>query len=371
MFQNRFLSLCLAILIASVVSAVLLWTQDAHASVSDLPRKDDRPLENIAGFKTHYGSVRVESDVRLRTLITIPEKPKTPTHPLLFTQWVSCGSLEFKNDNNQLAMIARDSGLALVRVERAGSGDSEGPSCGELDYNTEVQHYITAFKMLLNSELFDSSEVFVYGSSLGSTTAPLVGLALQSAGHNIAGIVVQGGGGLTHYERMLNFDRIYLERRPDAVSPQEIHNEMNARAKFHAAYLIEERHPDEVAKDGPDMAAVRGDVRGLSDTHHYGRPFRWHQQAAQRNFLQAWALLDAQVLVIFNEFEQFEVQHGHQVIVDTVNRLRPGTARLVVQRGLGHSGWRFENAIEAYEDKKGKPEPSTTANTIVQWLRAQ
>ena len=30
------------------------------------------------------------------------------------------------------------------------------------------------------------------------------------------------------------------------------------------------------------MAAVAADVRGLTEGRHYGRPFAWHQQAAQR-----------------------------------------------------------------------------------------
>ncbi|MEM8659795.1 MAG: MerR family transcriptional regulator [Pseudomonadota bacterium] len=65
-------------------------------------------------------------------------------------------------------------GLAKVRVERAGSGDSEGPPCSKLDYDTEVAHYIAVFTKLLNNPLLNSEEVFVFGSSLGSTTAPLV-----------------------------------------------------------------------------------------------------------------------------------------------------------------------------------------------------
>ena len=47
----------------------------------------------------------------------------------------------------------------------------------------------------------------IYGSSLGSTTAPLV-----AQGKKVAGIIVQGGGAVTYLERMINFDRLYLER---------------------------------------------------------------------------------------------------------------------------------------------------------------
>lgn len=138
----------------------------------------------------------------------------------------------------------------------------------------------------------------------------------------IEGIIVQGGGAVTYYERMLNFDRIYLERRPDIVAATDIHDSLLLRAKFQYEYLVEGRHPDDIAKDSAKMAGVRGDILGMEEADHYGRPFAWHQQAAKHNFLATWAKIHAPVLVIFNAFDQFETRHGHQLIADTVNRMR-------------------------------------------------
>ena len=339
-----------------------------------LARADDRPLEQIPGVVTAYGSAQTSDGVRLRTLIAVPEGTTAPLNPLLFTQWVSCGSIEYRTGSGAreiLATLARESGLALVRVDRAGAGDSEGPTCDELDYDTEVQHYIDAFDQVLKSGLVDPSAVYLYGSSLGATTAPLVADALQSRGYDIAGIAVQGGGALTHFERMLTFDRLYLERRPDAVAPEAVHDEMRARARFHVEYLINGRDPDDVAADGPEMAAVRADVRGLGEADQYGRPFAWHQQAARRNFLAAWARVEAPVLVIFNTFDQFETRAGHALIVDAVNRLRPGTATLVEQPGVGHSNRRFDSLETAYAGEGGEPVWDETAATLADWFQAR
>jgi len=355
-------------------SAAVFFTplvSQASLDPSDpLPRLNDKPLEKVSGIDTHYGSVQVEPEVRLRTLISHPIGLDKPLHPLLFTQWVSCGSIELKaGDGGKMGMIAREAGLALVRVDRAGAGDSEGPSCDKLDYNTEVQHYITAFEALLKNPRIDSSKVYLLGESLGSTTAPLVADALQDKGFNIEAVVVQGGGALTHLERMINFDRLYLERRLKEVPRNDIHAQMNHRIAFQTEYLAKGRHPDNIAKDNPAMMAVRNDVRGLAKDNHYGRPFAWHQQAATQNFLAAWASLDANVLVIFNEFDQFEMRHGHQLIVDTVNRKSPGKAKLVVQKSLGHSSWRYDSKEAAYNDKGGKSASKVTGNVIVEWLK--
>lgn len=327
--------------------------------------------ESIPGVASHYRVVEVADGSRLTAIISMPAEASSPRHPLLFTQWVSCDSVEYRpgsNSSELLAALARDSGLALVRVERSAL-DGTGPACQDLDYDTELAHYTEAFTRLLQDELIDADQVYLYGSSLGSTTAPLVAKRLQDAGFDIAGIVVQGGGAVTYLERMLNFDRIYLERRPDAVAPADIHDEMLRRVRFHHEYLVNKRHPDEVARDGSEMAAVREDILGMGHTDHYGRPFVWHQQAAGHNFLAAWAELDAPVLVIFNAFDQFETRHGHELIADTVNRQRPGTATFVERENIGHSGNRYATIEDAYAWRDGRKAWQEESEIIVDWLQ--
>jgi len=327
--------------------------------------------ESIPGVASHYGVVEVADGSRLMAIISRPAGDTEPRHPLLFTQWVSCDSVEYRPGSNSaelLAALARDSGLALVRVERTAL-DGTGPACENLDYDTELAHYTEAFTHLLQDERIDAGRVYLYGSSLGSTTAPLVASRLQDAGFDIAGIVVQGGGAVTYLERMLNFDRIYLERRPDAVAPADIHGEMLRRARFHYEYLVRKRHPDEVARDSRQMAEVRKDIFGMGETDHYGRPFAWHQQAAAHNFLAAWAELDAPVLVIFNAFDQFETRHGHELIAEAVNRQRPGTATFVERPNIGHSGNRYATIEDAYAWRGGTKAWQEEAKIIVDWLQ--
>ncbi len=327
--------------------------------------------ESIPGVTSHYGVVDIDDGSRLQSIITLPEGDSSPRHPLLFTQWVSCGSLAYREGSNArelLASLARDSGLALVRVERSAL-DGTGPACEDLDYDTELAHYVDAFGQLLEDERIDASRVYVYGSSLGSTTAPLVAAQLQEAGINIAGVMVQGGGTVTYYERMFNFERIYLERRPDVVAPADIHDELLLRVKFQYEYLVEGRHPDDVANDSQEMARIRKDVLGMGETDQYGRPFAWHQQAARHNFLAAWAQIDAPVLVIFNAFDQFEARHGHKLIADTVNRLRPGTATFVERPNIGHSDNRYATIDEAYTRSGGTPAWQEAAEIMTNWLR--
>lgn len=369
-FQQRGALAGAAVLYALMAGACAQENASDQQMIAGLARDADRPLESIPGVTSHYGMVATSDGARLRTIITAPDGADTPLHPVLFTQWVSCGSVEYRDGGSRgiLGKLAQESGLSLVRVERSSDGDSVGPACNELDYDTEIAHYIEAYEALLQDERLDASKVYVYGSSLGSTTAPLVALALQERGYDIAGVAIQGGGAETYYERMLTFDRLYLERRPEEVAPGDIHDEMIRRAKFHYEYLINDRDPDEIASDSETMALARAGIRGMQDGAHYGRPYAWHQQAAKKNFLAAWAALEAPVLVIYNEFDQFEAQYGHQVIADMVNRLRPGTATFVVQENIGHSNDRFATVQDAYVWRDGEPAWEQTADVIVGWL---
>ena len=113
----------------------------------------------------------------------------------------------------------------------------------------------------------------------------------------------------------------------------------------------------------------RNDILGMGETDQYGRPFAWHQQAARRNFLEAWAAVEAPVLVIFNEFDQFEARHGHKLIADTVNRLRPGSAAYVERPNIGHSDNRYASIDAAYSRTGGTPAWEEAAAIMLDWLR--
>jgi len=351
-----------------VLLAMLLCGSAAQAETrltGDLPRREAKPLEALPGVETEYGSVRMSEGARLRTIVTRPAGAKSALPAIFHTQAVSCGTLELPADRpTMLGELAKRSVMVLIRVERAGTGDSEGPACDTLDYDTEVRHYREAFDQLARHHWVDAKRIFIYGSSLGSTSAPLV-----AQGKTIAGIVVQGGGALTYLERMIIFDRLYLERS-GKYSPGQIHDEMIKRIAFHQLYLLGRKTPQQVAAERPDLAGVWPTIRGGAEAPpHYGRPYAWHWQAAQKNFLAAWAKIDVPVLVAYASYDQFEPLQSHQIIVDTVNRLRPGTATLVPLDGLDHSLVRYPDEFAAYREEGGEPGREELLVPMIAWLK--
>src|SRR5205085_1037820 len=124
-------------------------------------------------------------------------------------------------------------------------------------------------------------------------------------------------------ERMINFDRLYLERS-GKYSPDQIQGEMVKRIAFQQLYLIGKKTPEQIEREHPELAGVWTSIRGGAEAPpHYGRPYAWHQQAADKNFLGAWAKLNVPILIAYSSFDQFEPPAAHKVIVDQVNMVHP------------------------------------------------
>jgi pimeloyl-ACP methyl ester carboxylesterase len=329
-----------------------------------------RALESIEGVTTTYGVIDTPDGARLRTLVSRPDGVEGRLPAIFFVQWVSCGSIELTGSGattHVLKALAQRSGMALLRVERSASGDSEGPGCHELDYDTEVAHYRNAFDALSRTEGIDGERVVVFGMSLGSTVAPLV-----ARGKRVAGVIASGGGAVTYFERMLGFDRINLERR--GVPRGDIHDTMTKRILFQTEYLLRRRSPEQIEREHPELAGVFAGILGSGDGVHYGRPYAYHQQAAARNFLEAWAAIEAPVLVVYGEYDQFETRHGHELIAQTVNRLRPGTARFVSIDRMDHDYGVYATPEDAYSwtygpSAPGHDAPELLIGEILGWLR--
>jgi len=297
-------------------------------------------------------------------IVTRPVGTRGTLPAVFLAKWVSCGSVELSDARpSEVKEIAVRSGLAMIRVERAGEGDSEGPACGALDYDTEVRHYREAFDQLSRHRWVDPDRIIIFGSSLGSTTAPLI-----AQGKKVAGIIVQGGGAVTYLERMINFDRLNLERS-GAVPVDRIHDEMLKRIEFQGLYLRDKRTPEQIAVERPHLAGVWPSLLGSDAKPHYGRPYAWHWQAADKDFLAAWTTIRAPVMVVYAEYDQFESRHGHRLIVDTINRLRPGTATWLEIEKAGHDLLIYSSPETAYRFEGGQSQPELFVQPAIAWLR--
>lgn len=335
----------------------------------DLPRRDGKPLEDILGLDSHYDVLRAGNGAALRTILTRPRGSKGRLPAILFVQWLSCDTIELpasRTDGwtNMLRGVARNSGMVMMRTEKAGVGDSTGGPCSALDYRTELAHHREALAALRRSPHVDPDKVFVFGASMGANMAPLV-----AAGTRVAGIVTWGGGAHTWFERTLGFER--RAKQFGGMPGAELDAYMKSLTRFLGGYLLEARAPEAIAAAQADLAGVWKAIVGTDGATHYGRPLAFHQQAQAQNWAKAWSAVEAPVLVLYGEYDWFEDAASHSLIAELVNRRRPGSARFVVLPRTDHHFMRYADARAAFEEKGGVDNADAAVSEIVRWLRAE
>ena len=332
----------------------------------DLPRHGGRALEEIPGLDSRYGVLRARDGTRLRTILTVPSGASERPGVILFVQWLSCDSIELPASqadgwSRMLRQLARQSGMAMMRTEKAGVGDSEGGPCERLDYETELAHHRDALAALRSSARIDGRRIVVFGASMGGNMAPLV-----AAGQEVAGVMIWGGGAKSWFERTLGFERRAKEFGETPAA--ELDTYMKSLSRFLVAYLLDRQNPVDIGRDRPELQGIWSRMVGTGDGTQYGRTLLFHQQAQARNWPGAWAEVEAPVLILYGEYDWFEDASGHQLIADIVNRNGSGRARFVELPQTDHHFMRYPTARTAFTGEQGEVNSDAAVKEMLDWL---
>jgi dienelactone hydrolase len=331
----------------------------------DLPRRQDKPLEDIPGVDSRYGVVRDPDGRRLRTILTRPAGSTGPLPAILFVQWLSCDSIELpakQQDgwSRMLRRLARDSGMAMMRTEKAGVGDSEG-DCASLDYESELAGHRAALAALRRSPDVDPARIVVFGASMGGNYAPLV-----VTGEPVAGVMIWGGGAHTWFERMMGFERRAKELA--GVPAEELDAHMQALPRFFVAYLLDGKDPVAIEREQPALAGTWSRIVGTGPGSHYGRPLAFHRQAAAQDWAAAWARVDAPVLALHGEYDWFEDAAAHRLVADIAGRRGAGRGEFVQIPATDHHFDRYPDAGAAYRGEGGLNDADAAVDVMLRWL---
>lgn len=333
----------------------------------DLPRRENRPREEIAGLDSHYGVLRAKDGTRLRTILTRPSGKTGRLPAILFVQWLSCDTIELPASqqdgwSRMLRRLAQDSGMVMMRTEKAGVGDSEGGPCSALDYETELAHHRDALAALRRSPHVDPKRIFVFGASMGGNMAPLV-----AAGEDVAGVMIWGGGAKSWFERMLGFERRAQELagKPGA----EIDRYLRSLSRFLVAYLLDRQDPADIVREQPALGGIWSQIVGTGSGTHYGRPLAFHQQAAAQDWAAAWERVNAPVLVLYGEYDWYEDAAAHRLVVDIANRRGAARGTYVEIPATDHHFMRFPDAQSAYRNTGGVVNADAAVEVMLGWLR--
>lgn len=262
------------------------------------------PVEPVPGATVRLGHVTVDAldGARLRTLTTVPDDAAPDDgarHPaVLFVPGVRCASVDLAlAPDAPIARIVRGlaaTGLATMRLERSGIGDSEGPPADRVGFVDEHAAYRAALEALARAPDVDPDRVFVYGHSVGGMHAAL--LAHEAP---LAGAVVYGS----------------TARRWSACLRDGLRRQMRLRG----------------AREDAVAAAVADFDARFGDDGAYERSAAFHRELDAAGLEDAWSRADVPLLVLAGE---------HDWVVGDEPRDLAALARraeLVVLDGLDHA----------------------------------
>jgi len=317
------------------------------------------PRENFSGLEYSYDFVRNHKGQRLRTIVTRPAAATGKLPAIFLVGWLSCDSVEYpfgaRSGLDQLvAYLVKDSGYAVLRMDKPGVGDSEGV-CAEADFKSEITGYEAAFKSLEKYSFIDPERIAVVGLSNGGGFGPLA-----AAGPQIKGYIAVGSWGRTWYEHMLAIER--QSRIANGVEPGKINSDLKMLADFYRLYLIEKQTPKEILSAHPEWKSIWDD----GETTQYGRPAAFYQQLHDLNLGQTWAAVKVPVLVLRGEYDWIMPREDGYAIVESVNKSAQLAKYLELPR-VSHGLSQFDSLAATTQSGRGeyfKPVEGTVAEFL-------
>lgn len=320
------------------------------------------PTEQIPGVEVELSSVISDRGHRLRTVVTRPKGISGRRPGIFLAGWMSCDSVEVPvgppdGFNLLLRGLAAKSGFVMMRMDKPGIGDSEGPPCSALDLETELAGYRAAFRAFRARPDVDPDRIIVLGMSNGGGFGPLV-----TGEAKARGFIVSGGWSKTWLEHMLEVERRRLTLR--GLSPGEVSATMKATAELYDRYLNGRRTPGEVIRDHPHLAPLwPGDP-----VRQYGRPAAFFWQLQALNLAEVWSKVDVPTLALWGEHDWVMSREDHELIAALVNRNRPGAGTFRAVAKMSH-GYRIHESLEkSFRDHASGSFHEPLVDEIVAWL---
>jgi pimeloyl-ACP methyl ester carboxylesterase len=324
------------------------------------------PQERLPGVTLTAETLTTDSGRQIRGVFSRPTGQRGRLPGALLVGWLSCDPVEAPVDGEEdgfariLHAIAEKSGFVFLRVEKPGITAGETPRCEDNDFQTDLAAHQAGLKALAARPDVDPTRIFLVGLSLGGGVAPLVARDVP-----VAGYVVSGAWAKTWLEHMLELERRRLAL--SGASPGDVSQALIGFADFYALYLNGRMTPGEVLKTRPDLKPLWYDEPG----RQYGRAAPFFHQLQSLNVARAWQEVRVPVLAVYGQHDWIMSRDDHELIVEWVNRNKPGLATLVEVPQMDHFYMSHRTPEEAFRDEPKGRYADKAERTILDWLLAK
>lgn len=293
--------------------------------------------EVVEGSVVRYDHVVTAGGYRLRTIVTEPlESPRTIDGLLpafLFVQGIICDTIDRPHfpeaPDTRIVHAMAKAGFVTMRVDKPGTGDSEGPACSEIDFSTELDGFASALRALASMPNVDPNRIYVFGHSMGGVMAPYLAAELPVRGSIVYGTLVR-----TWFEYQLENVRRQSELR--GFADELVNAYVQAEAKRSSVVLIEKGTLGDAWDRWPELRQPTQGIM-LDEEHMSTRHVRFFHELQDLNLAQAWADASGHVLAIWGEYDWVCAKEDHDRIAAIVNRREAGAGSSITLAQADHS----------------------------------
>lgn len=325
---------------------------------------DPQPLEALEHSAVTYDFVKLPKGERLRTIITEPKASKGKSPAFLFIQGLACASIDRPSmpeaPDTKLVHAMAQAGFVTMRVDKPGLGDSEGPPCGTIDFQTELAGYVAALKQLKTLPSVDPERVYLFGHSMGGVMAPYVAKAVPARGAIVYGTLVR-----TWMEYLLENTR--RQALLSGASEEEVSRMVLEQTRLVAPVLIDGKTVEQVWKDHPER---KFDDPTYEPERIYGRHVRFFQQLQELNLSQAWKQADVAVLAIHGEYDWVSPQEDHELIAKIASAQPRGKPSRFLSLPQADHGFTLHDTLAASLSAMGRGRwAEELPKAVLGWIR--
>jgi pimeloyl-ACP methyl ester carboxylesterase len=346
-----------ALLAVSAMSSCAVLAQS-------LPRHGGMREEKVDGVEIRYGEARTGKGYRVRTYTSRPAGATGRLPVVVFIPWLSCDPVENPMNAHDgwsmmLRQVMRQAGVQMVRIEKPGVGDSEGPKCGETDLDDDMAAFRAGIRAALADPGADPARLYLFGGSIGGALAPVLAPEFE-----VRGLIVSGGYARTWLEHMLGIERrrLTLSGQP----PEAANAAMRAFGGFYDRVLNGGQTPAQALAEHPEWKRYWYDA----PDGQYGRRMRYYQQLQALDVEAAWQRVAVPVLIVQGELDWIMGREEADRAAAIVSARDPQLVTYVVRHGMNHNWETFPDATAAFREKGGSYDEGAAA-TVVAWLKAR
>ena len=275
---------------------------------------EPRPLEKSSDYAIDYGFVSADGN-RYRTIVTRP-KGDGPFPTIFLVQGVGCFSVDNPGPGFSYLPVVENwtrRGFLTLRVDKPGTGDSEGGPCPAVDFQTEVRAYSAALKGLESNRYADKKNIFLFGHSMGGIMAPLVARALP-----LRGIAVYGTGFNSWLAYTLENTR--RQMRLAGADWADVATEEKKQELFASLFYVQRKSLEQILTEHPEFKEDFPDGKTLAA----GKYAVYFQQIYDLELAKSWKELDMPVLAMWGSSDFVSNESDHRALAEAMSQWHKG-----------------------------------------------